>query len=103
MTGTAHRDMSGEAQARARESVEHLQSAARELIQAARAALDVAEEWIDDPQSLASLAGTLTVVGDMARRVTGMGVGARPEPAADGGDGPGPEPGDPRVQRIDVR
>ena len=44
-------------QARAREGLEHLQAAARELIEAARAALDVAEEVVNDPESLASLAG----------------------------------------------
>lgn len=34
---------------RAREGLEHLQAAARELIAAARAALDVAEDIVDDP------------------------------------------------------
>ena len=103
MTGEADRELSAEAQARAREGVEHLQAAARELIRAARAALDVAEEWVDDPQSLASLAGTLAVLGDVARRAAGMSAGARPEPRAGGDGGSGAEPGEPRVERIDVR
>lgn len=94
-------DMSPEAQARAREGVEHLQAAARELIEAARAALDVAEEWVNDPESLASLVGTLAAVGDVARRVTGTGGHPRPDQAAPAHP---PAPGDePRVQRIDVR
>jgi hypothetical protein len=87
------------AQARAREGVEHLQSAARELIAAARAALDVAEEVVNDPDAVSSLAGSLSSVGDLARRLTGTGgwSPARNEP---GGDS---EPDDePRVQRITV-
>ena len=40
---------------RAREGLEHLQSAARELIAAARAALDVAEGLIDDPEVVATV------------------------------------------------
>ena len=58
------------ASARARQGVEHLQTAARELIEAARAALDVAEEVVNDPETLASLAGSLATMGDVARRVT---------------------------------
>ncbi len=93
-------DMSPEAQARAREGVEHLQAAARELIEAARAALDVAEEWVNDPEALASLAGTLTAVGDVARRMTGTGGYPRPDQAAPGH--PPASDGESRVQRIDV-
>jgi len=93
-------DKSPEAQARAREGVEHLQAAARELIEAARAALDVAEEWVNDPESLASLAGTLAAVGDVARRMTGAGGHPRPDQAAPGNP-PAPD-GESRVQRIDV-
>ncbi|HEX6425789.1 MAG TPA: hypothetical protein VFZ79_20025 [Acidimicrobiales bacterium] len=93
-------DMSPEAQARAREGVEHLQAAARELIEAARAALDVAEEWVNDPESLASLAGTLTVVGDVAKRLTG--TGGQPRPGQPQSGEPPAAGGDPRVQRIDV-
>jgi hypothetical protein len=74
MASTTHdRPLPAGAQARAREGVEHLQAAARELIAAARAALDVAEEVVNDPESLASLAGSLSTVGDVARRMTGAG------------------------------
>jgi len=55
-------------QARAREGVEHLQAAARELIQAARAMLDVAEAMVDDPDAVGQLVGALGVVGDVVRR-----------------------------------
>ncbi|HZB71398.1 MAG TPA: hypothetical protein VE395_04640 [Acidimicrobiales bacterium] len=60
-------------QERARQGIEHLQAAARELIEAARAALDVAEELVNDPESVASLAGVMASVGDLARRVSGAG------------------------------
>lgn len=40
---------------RAREGLEHLQAAARELIAAARAALDVAEDIVDDPSLVKQL------------------------------------------------
>jgi hypothetical protein len=58
---------------RAREGIEHLQAAARELIAAARAALDVAEELVNDPDGMASLAGMVAGLGDLARRATGRG------------------------------
>jgi hypothetical protein len=58
---------------RARQGVEHLQAAARELIEAARAALDVAEDMVNDPDALASLASMVAGLGDMARRVAGGG------------------------------
>jgi len=64
---------------RAREVVEHLQSAALELIAAARAALDVAEDLVKDPPSAP---GALGGMQEAARR------GARPDAH--------------RVQRIDV-
>jgi hypothetical protein len=70
---TANGDMPPAPQQRAREGIEHLQAAARELIEAARAALDVAEELVDDPESVASLAGALGAMGDVAKRVTGTG------------------------------
>jgi hypothetical protein len=98
-------EMSTGAQARAREGVEHLQAAARELIAAARAALDVAEEVVNDPETLATLAGTLATVGDVARRVTGTGGWPSPDAAAGGrrAHGAGAAADDaPRVQRITV-
>ena len=105
---------SAASQERAREGIEHLQTAARELILAARAALDVAEEVVNDPDALASLAGTFSAVGDLARRFTG--TGGWPMPAGRSGDGGGPSGGAstggapdrgatddaPRVQRITV-
>jgi hypothetical protein len=64
---------------RSRDVFEHLQAAALEMIAAARAALDVAEELVKDPPSAAGALGGMAEAG---RR------GARPD--------------SPRVQRIDV-
>lgn len=93
--------MTPSAQARAREGVEHLQAAARELIEAARAALDVAEELVDDPESVASLVGTLASAADVAKRVTGSGGWPRGRPTPAGTDA-APTEGEPRVQHIAV-
>ncbi|MGH9212898.1 MAG: hypothetical protein ACRD2C_19840 [Acidimicrobiales bacterium] len=52
---------------RARDGVDHLQSAARELINAARAALDVAEHLIDDPEVVSAMVGAAGRLGDVLR------------------------------------
>ena len=44
---------------RAHEVVEHLQSAALEIIEAVRALLDVAEDFVKDPGEAAAMASTL--------------------------------------------
>jgi hypothetical protein len=81
---------------RAREGIQHLQAAARELIHAARALLDVAEDLIDDPAAVATLAGALGAMGDAARRAT------TPSAAEDGGeDGAGAVP-EQTIERITV-
>ena len=49
----------GRAEERAREGLEHLQNAALELIEAARAFLDVAEDLVHDPAAIAALAATV--------------------------------------------
>ena len=48
---------------RAREVFEHLQAAALEMIAAARAALDVAEELVKDPPSAAGALGGMAEAG----------------------------------------
>jgi hypothetical protein len=95
---------------RAREGVEHLQTAARELIAAARAALDVAEDLVDDPDTAASMAGAVGSLGDVLRQVTSSWRGTAD--GRDGSDGDGgthrgadhdePEPPGPGVERIVV-
>jgi hypothetical protein len=64
---------------RARDVFEHLQAAALEMIAAARAALDVAEELVKDPPSAAGALGGMAEAGRRSTR-----------------------PDSQRVQRIDV-
>jgi hypothetical protein len=49
---------------RAADGLAHLQAAARELIQAARAMLDVAAELVEDPKAVTAVADT---VGSLVR------------------------------------
>lgn len=76
---------------RAREGVEHLQTAAIEVIAAVRAFLDVAEAVVRDPSAAANAASTLL---DVARSTTGAAASDPADPAA-----PSSEP---RVSRIRV-
>lgn len=75
---------------RVQAGLDHLQRAAREMIAASRALLDVAEELVEDPKTAA---GILDVLGSVA----GRGVGRAPASAPDADDGD-----DPPVQRIPV-
>ena len=64
----------------AQKGMEHLQAAAREVIQATRTFLDAAEELVDDPKAVQGLVGTLaSVAATAASRL-------RPDPP-DGDDG----------------
>lgn len=69
--------------ARAREGLEHLQAGVLELIAAARALLDVAEQVVRDP---ATVAAVTSAVAAAARAVAGP---AAPRPTAGDGDGSG--------------
>ena len=81
---------------RAREGLEHLQAAGRELVAAARAALDVVEEVIDDPDTLKSVTGAVGSVGEMLREAAARLLSGR-------GDGTHGETTDgPEVERIPV-
>ena len=62
---------------RAGEALGHLQAAARELIAASRAFLDVVEEVVDDPKAGDAL---LESLGDLTRR-----FGTRTTPPSDDG------------------
>jgi hypothetical protein len=88
---------------RAREGIQHLQAVARELIHAARAVLDVAEDLIDDPAAIATLTGALGAIGDAARRrATAPAAAEDDEDDEHGGDnGARPVP-EPRIERITV-
>lgn len=74
---------------RAREGVEHLQTAAIEVIAAVRAFLDVAEAVVRDPGAAAAAATTLV---DAARQAAGTAGASDPAGPAD----------EPRVTRIRV-
>lgn len=69
--------------------VAHLQAAARELIAAARSALDAAEELVEDPRMADTVTGLLRSVVPPRRPVPADETGT-----AEGGGSP--------VQRIDV-
>jgi hypothetical protein len=75
------------------EGVEHLQAAALELIAAARAFLDVAEELVTDPERVTGTLATVATLVDGAGRSPRRGAGARPDP-------PGEEPTG--LRRIDL-
>lgn len=81
----------------AREGLEHLQAAAREMLAAARAMLDVMEELVEDPSSVTALMSSLGAAARAAAAgwpFTGARSGEGPS-SADGG-GPG------GVERIHV-
>jgi hypothetical protein len=82
----------------AREGVEHLQAAAREVIKATRSLLDAAEELVDDPTAVQHLVGSIaTVAHAAAGRLRRDVAGRSPGDGDDGDDGD-----DGRVQRIRV-
>jgi hypothetical protein len=92
------------AQDRAREGLDHLQNAARELIAAARAALDVAEDLIDDPDTITSVVGTAGQLGGLGELVrTLLTRRHTDDPLAEGGGTVDRgEPAEPVIQRIEV-
>lgn len=81
---------------RAQEGIEHLQAAAREMIAAARAFLDVAEDLVAEPGPLLAVLSTL---GDLAGPLVARGRAAATATADDDDEGPAPAP---RVQHIRV-
>lgn len=80
---------------RAREGLEHLQAAAKELIAAGHALLDAAGELVDDPTVAAQIVGAFGALADLARTAAANAV----NPA--GADADGGETAS-RVQRIKV-
>jgi hypothetical protein len=70
--------------------LDHLQRAAREMIAASRALLDVAEELVEDPKAASGII-------DLFGSVAGRGERRPPQGSPDGHDGD-----DPPVQRIPV-
>jgi hypothetical protein len=110
---------------RAHDSVEHLRAAARELIAAARAALDVAEDIVDDPsvvrelterrpagtpswvEQVVAAAGSFGPLGDLVRTAAATAgrphSGEGPAGPGDGGERSDGGPEDPPVERIVIR
>lgn len=99
---------------RAAEGVEHLQAAALELIAAARAFLDVAEDLVTDPERVSGAMASLATIIDLAGRgryppADRPGTGERARTQADD-TGQAGEPAAPdrddaavrRIRRIDV-
>ena len=72
---------------RAAEGLAHLQSAARELIQAARAMLDVAEELVDDPASAGAITEAMGAIVRTAARAGRRVAGQSDDPDDDGATG----------------
>jgi hypothetical protein len=85
---------------RAVEGLEHLQAAALEMIAAARAFLDVAEDLVAGPERVAGTLASLAMLVDLA----GRGAGRRSAGAEDGGRGAeaADADGPPRIRRIEV-
>lgn len=73
---------------------EHLQTAAREMIQASRSLLDAAEQLVEDPKAVQDLVATLTSVAAAAANRF------RPEGSGHDDDTDGDDDG--RVQRIRI-
>lgn len=80
---------------------EHLRAAAREVIAASRALLDVVEELVEDPHAARDIAGFVGSLGSMV----GKGLGGPFAPAASGGaddSDDDPDDDDPSIQRIPI-
>jgi hypothetical protein len=94
-------DEASDVDATVAEGVEHLQSAAREMIAAARTFLDVVEEVVGDNAAVASVAEAFGSFGQVVSRAASRaasGEGADPPSADDEGGGATGS----RVQHIDL-
>lgn len=81
------------------DGVEHLRRAAREMIGATRALLDVVEEVVERPGAMDDLIGMFGAIGDQLRRGAGMSSG-RTERDPFLRDDPDPDDGFQRI-RVD--
>jgi hypothetical protein len=84
----------------AREGLEHLQAAAREVIRATRSLLDAAEELVDDPAAVQSVVGTIASVAQAA--AGRLRAEAHPRPRSGPADADDDAPRAGRVQHIRV-
>ncbi len=83
----------------AREGLDHLQSAAKEMVAAARSMLDAIDELLDDPRAGMGLAAAF---GTMSRLVEGAVASVGSVIANATGDATSEDDSDGRVQRIKV-
>ncbi len=87
--------MADEHEDKLQQGLEHLQAAAREMIQATRSLLDAAEQLVEDPKAVQGLVTTFATVAQAAA--------GRFRPASPpGDDDDGDDDGDGRVQRIKI-
>ena len=84
---------------RVQQGIDHLQAAAREVIEATRSLLDAAEALVDDPRAVQGLVGTLASVAQAAAGRFRAGVQHWDEHGEHGGPG---DDDDGHVQRIKV-
>lgn len=94
---TDHRNPPGDAGA---DALSHLQTAILEMVAASRAALEVFERVVSDPEALAPLVKTATGVGQVLADMMKTRAGQAPGPAEPPADDPAPRTG---VQRIRVQ
>lgn len=87
---------------RVEQGLDHLQRAAKELISASRAFLDVIEEVVDHPDAMREALGSLSSLGDIAGIAARQVHRRRSEWEWSDGDDSGDDDGDPPVQRIPV-
>jgi hypothetical protein len=81
--------MADETDDKLQQGIEHLQAAAREMIQATRSLLDAAEELVEDPRSVQEVIGALAHAAQLAASRFRSGGGTTDD-------------GDSRVQPIKV-
>jgi hypothetical protein len=94
----------GEGREPASSGLEHLQAAAREAIQAARAMLDVAEQVVEDPAAVQAAVGAIgSMVQSAVARVQSAGSGAASGAGSDRARvDDDDDDDDGRVERIEV-
>ena len=86
----------GTSDPRVQEGIDHLQRAAREVIAASRALLDVAEELVEDPHAAGDVGRFVASLTGQAQRWAGSLTRSAPAGHRD------PDDDDPPVQRIPV-
>lgn len=87
---------------RVHEGVEHLRRAAREMIAASRAFLDVVEEVVERPDAVGDVLGMVGSIGEQLRRGAAGAAGAGCAPRRGDPDADDDDPTDGGIFRIPV-